>query len=142
MRTEQQLKPRVGRSTGQGAGGNSWSEGSQRKEATGRWGSGQARRPKIKRTDNQLRHSRATRLGSGEASAVDSGGVGEVGMRVSGSHSDPGRPSVLPTATVRDAPEKGIREPRTRATGWVVPVAMRGRRDQGVEWRHSTKEDS
>lgn len=73
---------------------------------------------------------------------VDSGGVGEVGMRVLGSHGDPGRPYVLPTAEMREAQGQGPRWQMAREAGEVGPAATQGRRDEGVEWRHSTWEAS
>ena len=68
--------------------------------------------------------------------------VGDVGMRLLGHRGDIGKPSVLRTVVVREAPRLGPRWPMARATGTVDLVATRGRRDEGVEWGHSTEEAS
>lgn len=78
---------------------------------------------------------------SGEVNVVNSGGVGEAGMRVSGSHGDPGRPSVLPTVEMRGPTGLGIQQ-EAREAGGVGPAVTQERRDEGVEWRHSTEEAS
>ena len=140
MRTEQEPKPRVSHSTGQGAEGNFWSGGPQRKEPT-RVGERASSQAQGRRTDSQHRRRRVTHSLDGETNAVNSGGVREVGMRALSSHGDPGIPSVLPTAEMRGPAGLGIQQDAQEA-GEVDPTATQGRRDEGVEWRHSTEEAS
>lgn len=127
MRTEQQVKPYETRSTGQGVGGNSESEGPQGKLVGPRKTN---RLPALSLGDplnprgSRVRH--------------DGGDVGDAGMWILGSHGDSGKPSVPRIATVRDAPGKGIRWPRTRAARSVDLVATRGRRNQGGRWSRSS----
>ena len=102
----------------------------------------QARGPKEDElTTSSLTEGRPS-LCLGKPFVANGAGVGEVGTRVLGLHSDPGRPYVLPTAKMRESPGLGPRWRIARETGEVDPTAMSGRRDEGVGWRHSTEEVS
>ena len=63
-----------------------------------------------------------------------------MGMEVSGSHGDLGKPSVLRTVRMREAQGWGPRWQMAQGTGTVDLVATRGRRDQGDRRGRSRKD--
>ena len=66
--------------------------------------------------------------------------MGDASMPVLGSHGDLGKPSVLRTAGVKDAPMMGHQWRKARPVGAVDLVATRGRRDQGGRRSRSSED--
>ena len=126
--TEQRNKPHRSRSRGQGVSGNAESGGPKL----------QGRRPKENEPTTSDPVEGRPPPEWGKPCVVHDGAVSEVGMRLWGHLGDIGKPSVLPTAMVRDAPGKGIRALVTRTAGRVDLAAMQGRRGQGGGWSRST----
>ena len=117
-------------STGQGVGGNPGSEGPL----------AQASRLKQARTCTSTATEGRPGRKTGKPCTTYGCGVGGVGMEVSGSHGDLGKPSVLRTVRMREAQGWGPRWQMAQGTGTVGPMATWGRRDQGGRWGRSREE--
>lgn len=131
MKTDNSRSHEISRSGRQGVSGNAGSGGPEP----------QARGPKANEPTTSVSIEGRPAPPEGKPFVAHNRGVCEVGTRVLGLHGDPGRPYVLPTVEMRDLAGLGIQQ-EAREAGGVDPVATQGRRDEGVEWRHSTKEAS
>ena len=121
METDKDRSHAVGRSGRQGVGGNPESEGP----------TPQARGPKENEPTTSLLAEGRPCCERGKPCVAHGEEVGEVGTRVWGLHGDLGKPSVLRTVRMREAPGLGTRWQMARGTDPVDRVATRGRRNQG-----------
>ncbi len=121
-------KPRVCDSTGQGVGGNAESEGPL----------AQASRPKQERTESSVVAEGRPSPDWGKSSVAYGGDVREVGMGVSGSRGDPGKPSVRPPRVEEGVPSERSEVAKARDSEAVGELKEVSREDQGGRWGRST----